>query len=84
MKNNTKSSITLPPEELALVLELQKSLKAKSKVDVIRKGLQKLKESVDREHLKVQFSKAAILVKEGNKKEMANLDNLTSEGLKRK
>ena len=38
MKRNGKSSITLPPAELRLVLELQTRLKAKSKVEVVRRG----------------------------------------------
>ena len=37
MRANTKSSITLPPEELRMVLALQARLKAKSKVEVVRR-----------------------------------------------
>jgi hypothetical protein len=39
MKSNTKSSITLPAKELKLVLALQTKLKAKSKVEVVRRSL---------------------------------------------
>jgi len=40
MKTNTKSSITLPPDELKLVVRLKAMLKAKSKVEVVRRGIQ--------------------------------------------
>ena len=43
MKSNTKSSITLPAKELALVDQLRKQLKLKTKVEVIRRGLLLLK-----------------------------------------
>jgi len=51
MKSNTKSSITLPPEELKLVVSLQARLKAKSKVEIVRRGLRLLQEATDRESL---------------------------------
>ncbi len=84
MKNNTKSSITLPPKELALVLELQKKLKAKSKVDVIRKGLKKLQEGMDADMLRAKFASASKSLRDVTKKEIKELDSLTSEGLKNK
>lgn len=84
MKNNTKSSITLPPHELALVNELQKSLKAKSKVEVIRLGLKKLKEDLDRHYLRSEFERAAQLVKDDTREELKALSALDSEGLKNK
>jgi len=40
MKSNTKSSITLPAEELALVEDLRLTLKVRTKVEVVRRGLQ--------------------------------------------
>jgi Arc/MetJ-type ribon-helix-helix transcriptional regulator len=52
MKTNTKSSITLPPEELRLVVSLQARLKAKSKVEVVRRGLRLLQETTDRERMR--------------------------------
>ena len=84
MKNNTKSSVTLPPKELMLVIELQKFLGAKSKVDVIRQGLQKLKETLDRDTLRAQYSSAAKSLRQDTKEELKELDGLSSEGLKRK
>ncbi len=84
MKNNTKSSITLPPKELALVNELQRALKAKSKVEVIRKGLQKLKETLDRENLRAQYASAAKALRDSTEKEVSELDHLSSEGLPKK
>lgn len=62
MKNNTKSSITLPAAELAVVESLQKKLKIKKKVEVIRMGLKLLKETTDREALREEFRKAAEAV----------------------
>ena len=81
MKYNTKSSITLPPSELALVEELRGRLGAKSKVDVIRRGLMKLKESTDRDLLRTAYASAAGAVRESTLKELAELDPLTPEGL---
>ena len=81
MKSNTKSSITLPLNELKLVLTLQKQLRAKSKVEVIRRGLEKLKEEVDRNLLMKLYQQASEATRESTKKEIAELDHLTSEGL---
>lgn len=61
MKSNTKSSITLPPSELALVNELMKKLKAKSKVDVIRQGLRLLKQNTDRAELAELYRRAVVI-----------------------
>src|SRR3972149_10166317 len=52
MKSNTKSSVTLPPEELRLVIDLQRRLRAKSKVEVVRRGLRLLRDVTDREALR--------------------------------
>jgi hypothetical protein len=52
MKSKTRSSrIPLPPEELDLVLALQTKLKDRSKIEVVRRGLQLPKEMTDRERL---------------------------------
>jgi len=58
MKTNTKSSITLPPEELRLVVSLQARLKAKSKVEVVRRGLRLLQETTDRESMREAYRRA--------------------------
>ena len=81
MKNNIKSSITLPPAELAIVEELAKKLKAKSKVEVIRRGLTLLKQTLDRSELKSAFAKAAEAVQKYGNKEIKELDKLSDEGL---
>jgi hypothetical protein len=47
MKPHTKSSIPLPPEELKLVKALQDRLKVRSKVEVVRRGLRLLQETMD-------------------------------------
>ncbi len=81
MKNNTKSSITLPASELELVMELMKTLKAKSKVDVIRKGLTLLKESIDRKSLRDSFKKASEATRKNYVSEMDDLDALIDDGI---
>lgn len=85
MKSNTnpstKSSITLPPKELALVLELQTQLNAKTKVEVVRRGLKLLKEVTDRESLRRSYSQASTAVRVSTEQEIAELDSLVNEGL---
>lgn len=81
MKNNTKSSITLPPLELALVNDLMKTLKAKTKVEVIRRGLALLKETTDRKALRSSFKKASELTRNSLKKELQELDSLSGESI---
>ncbi len=81
MKNNTKSSITLPASELELVMELMKTLKAKSKVDVIRKGLTLLKESIDRKSLRDSFKRASEASRKNYISEMDELDALIDDGI---
>lgn len=81
MKSNTKSSITLPPEELELVLALQAKLKARSKVDVVRRGLRLLKETTDRECLRDAYRRASLATRASVSKELEELDHLAAEGL---
>jgi len=83
MKINTylKSSITLPPAELEIVNQLMVQLKAKSKVEVIRRGLLLLKEVYEAKLLKDQFRHASQLVKDSNAVDLAELDQLSGEGL---
>lgn len=81
MKNNTKSSITLPANELELVEHLMKILKAKSKVEVIRRGLTLLKEATDRRSLRASFKAASAATKSNIKIELEEMDSLNSEGL---
>jgi Arc/MetJ-type ribon-helix-helix transcriptional regulator len=81
MKANTKSSITLPPAELRLVVALQARLKAKSKVEVVRRGLRLLKETTDRESLRQAYRAASAATRSSLDGELAELDHLAAEGL---
>jgi Arc/MetJ-type ribon-helix-helix transcriptional regulator len=80
MKSDTESSITLPPEELKLVLALQAKLKAKSKVEVVRRGLRLLEETTDRESLREAYRRASLATRPSVSTEVAELDPLASEG----
>lgn len=81
MKSNTKSSITLPPNELQMVEKLQKRLKMKTKVEVIRRGLSLLNEQTERAILRERYKTAVEAVKHGLEAELEELDPLTDEGL---
>jgi hypothetical protein len=81
MKSNTKSSITLPPEELKLVLSLQARLKAKRKVEVVRRGLRLLRDATDRESLREGYRRASLATRGSVLTELEELDPLASEGL---
>lgn len=81
MKSNTKSSITLPPEELRLVLSLQAKLKAKSKVEVVRRGLRLLQEVTERELLREAYRRASLATRDSLAYEIEELDSLVAEGL---
>ncbi len=82
MKNNTsKSSITLPVKELALVEGLRRKLKAKSKVEVVRRGLLMLRDSVERDAIRAKYQHAARAVRQSTLEEVRELDALSSEGL---
>ena len=81
MKSNTKSSITLPAEELAMVEGLRKRLRAKSKVEVVRRGLYLLRDSVERESLRAQYAEASRRVRKSTLAELNDLDPLSAEGL---
>ena len=83
MKNNTKSSITLPHQELKLVEELKKKIGAKSKVEVIRRGLLKLKETTDRQALALAYAKAAEATRQSTIEEVKELDVFSEEGLEK-
>jgi Arc/MetJ-type ribon-helix-helix transcriptional regulator len=82
MKSNTKSSITLPPEELRLVVSLKAKLKAKSKVEVVRRGLRLLQEATDRETLREAYLRASLDTRGALVAELEELDHLAAEGLR--
>jgi Arc/MetJ-type ribon-helix-helix transcriptional regulator len=81
MKSNAKSSVTLPPEELALVQTLKDRLRLKSNVEVVRRGLRLLKETTDRAALRDAYRKASAAVRTANSSDLAELDRLSNEGL---
>jgi IS5 family transposase len=81
MRSNTKSSITLPPEELRVVLALQARLKAKSKVEVVRRGLRLLRDATEREALREAYRRASRATRASVSHELRELDRLTAEGL---
>lgn len=81
MKSNTKSSITLPPDELKLVAALQVRLKAKSKVEVVRRGLRLLQETTDRDALREAYRRASMATRKSLAREIRELDPLAGEGL---
>ena len=81
MKTNAKSSITLPPAEVKLVRDLKKKLKAKSNVEVVRRGLKLLKEQTDRDFLRKAYENASHQVADALRDELDELDHLAGEGL---
>jgi Arc/MetJ-type ribon-helix-helix transcriptional regulator len=81
MKSNTKSSITLPPNELRLVLALKARLKAKSKLEVVRRGLRLLQQTTERESLREAYRRASHAMRASTLAELSELEGLTSEGL---
>lgn len=81
MKSNAKSSITLPPDELKLVLSLQTKLKARSKVEVVRRGLRLLEETTNRERLREAYRRASRATRKSLAEELPELDSLVGEGL---
>ncbi len=81
MKPNTKSSITLPPEELRIVLALQAKLKARSKVEVVRRGLRLLRDVTEREALREAYRRASRATRASLARDLSELDHLAAEGL---
>lgn len=81
MKSNTKSSVTLPLEEIRLIRQLKSRLKLKTNVEVVRAGLSLLKETTDRELIREEFRKASRVTQESLRHELDELDHLSSEGL---
>jgi Arc/MetJ-type ribon-helix-helix transcriptional regulator len=81
MKSNTKSSVTLPPEELRLVKALKARLRLKSNVDVVRRGLRLLAEATDRAALRAAYRRASAATRSANAPDLAELDRLSAEGV---
>ena len=80
---SAKSSITFPPSEFRLVTTLKARLGLKSNVEVVRKGLQLLHELTDHEALKEAYRRASQATRNATRKEIDELDHLSSEGLDR-
>src|SRR4029450_4947860 len=80
MKQNVKSSITLPASELRLVTALKERLGPKSNVDVVRRGLRLLREDTDRRALREAYRKASRSTRSGLASELEALDHLRGEG----
>lgn len=81
MKSNAKSSVTLPAEELELVLKLKRRLRVKSNVEVVRRGLRLLQETTDRAALRESYRQASDAVRKQNASDMKELDGLIDEGI---
>ena len=71
----------MPPEELKLVVALQARLKAKSKVEIVRRGLRLLSEATDRAALREGYRRASLATRESLSVELPELDSLTADGL---
>lgn len=82
MKPNTKSSITLLANELALINEIKKKKKFKSYADTLREVLNEYKNNMDREALIEQYRKASNDLRDnGTREELEEFDYLVNEGL---
>jgi Arc/MetJ-type ribon-helix-helix transcriptional regulator len=81
MRSNTKSSITLPAEELRMVVALQSKLKARSKVEVVRRGLRLLRDQTEREALRAAYRRASLATRGSLAQELSELEHLAAEGL---
>ncbi len=82
MNSNAKSSITLPREELRLVQKLKGRLRAKTNVEVVRRGLKLLDETTEREALREAYRQASLATRGALRQELDELDHLAAEGLK--
>jgi Arc/MetJ-type ribon-helix-helix transcriptional regulator len=71
----------LPPEELRIVLALQAKLKAKSKVEVVRRGLRLLRDVTEREALREAYRRASRVTRASISRELSELDHLAGAGL---
>jgi len=81
MKSNTKSSITLPADELRMVQTLKRRLKLRTNVEVVRRGLRLLAETTERRALKDAYRKASAATRGTTLEEIEALDPLVAEGL---
>ena len=73
MKSNTKSSITLNPDDLKLVSSIQAKLVARSKVEVVRRGLRLLEATTNREELREAYRRASLATRKSLGEELREL-----------
>lgn len=64
-----------------MVLALQAKLKAKSKVEVVRRGLRLLRDVTEREALREAYRHASRATRASMSRELGELDHLADEGL---
>ena len=64
-----------------MVLALQAKLKAKSKVEVVRRGLRLLRDATEREALRAAYRHASRATRASLSRELGELDHLAAEGL---
>lgn len=76
-----KSSITLLEHEYNMVQSLKKKLGIKSNVEVIRRGLEMLQESLLKETLMKQYADASLKVREQTLHELGELEGSLEDGL---
>ena len=62
-------------------MALKAKLKAKSNVEVVRRGLRLLKETTDRESLREAYRRASLATRAPLSAELDELDHLASEGV---
>ncbi len=71
----------MPAGELKLVHSLKARLKLKSNVEVIRRGLQLLHETTERQALKEAYRVASRATRQSATEEIRDWDHLAGEGL---
>ena len=64
-----------------MVVSLQARLKAKSKVEVVRRGLRLLRDVTEREALRDAYRRASLATRASLSQELRELDHLAAEGL---
>lgn len=64
-----------------MVLALQAKLKAKTKVEVVRRGLRLLRDVTDRDALRKAYRQASRATRASLSPELDELDHLAGEGL---
>lgn len=64
-----------------MVVALQAKLKAKSKVEVVRRGLRLLRDTTERQALREAYRRASRATRGSVEAEIRELDHLADEGL---